>query len=533
MSNATEADPLTATLEDIPASHDGSSAFTFRITFSADVEITPEDMRDHALLVSGGTVTDAAGVDDRKDLWELTVEPAGPGPVSILVPQDRACTETGALCTADGRSLTVLLALQIPGPQAPQANSAATGAPTISGTAQVGEMLTADTSGIADTDGLTNVTYSYQWIRNDGSTDTDIQDATGFSYTLVDADEGQAIKVKISFADDAANEETLTSTATGSVAARPNGPATGAPAITGTVQVGETLTASTSGIADSDGLGNAAFSYQWIANDGSTDWYIQDATGGTYALVDADEGKAIKVKVSFTDDAGNEESLTSAATASVLARPNTPAAGRPTISGTAQVGETLRANTSGIADDDGLTNVSYSYQWIRNDGSSDTDIRNATGASYTLVDADEGQAVKVEVSFTGDAGNGETLTSGATGEVAAIPSPLTVSLENNPASHNGTDVFTFEIRFSEQVRLSDTTLRDNAFTVDGGTVKQAQRREKGSNIGWTITVEPDSNAAVEIVLPATTDCNAVGAICTKGGRALSNRLEFTINGPNG
>ena len=40
-----------------------------------------------------------------------------------------------------------------------------------------------------------------------------------------------------------------------------------------------------------------------------------------------------------------------AATASVLARPNTPAAGRPTISGTAQVGETLRASTSGIADD--------------------------------------------------------------------------------------------------------------------------------------------------------------------------------------
>ena len=406
MSNATEADPLTATLEDIPASHDGSSAFTFRITFSADVEITPEDMRDHALLVSGGTVTDAAGVDDRKDLWELTVDPARPGPVSILVPQDRACTETGALCTADGRSLTVLLALQIPGPQAPQANSAATGAPRISGTAQVGEMLTADTSGIADTDGLTNVTYSYQWIRHDGSTDTDIQDATGFSYTLVDADEGQAIKVKISFADDAANEETLTSTATGSVAARPNGPATGAPAITGTVQVGETLTASTSGIADSDGLGNAAFSYQWIANDGSTDWYIQDATRGTYALVDADEGKAIKVKVSFTDDAGSNESLTSAATASVLARPNTPAAGRPTISGTAQVGETLRASTSGIADDDGLTNVSYSYQWIRSDGSSDTDITGATDSSYTLVDADEGQAIKVEVSSPTTRGTG-------------------------------------------------------------------------------------------------------------------------------
>ena len=49
-------------------------------------------------------------------------------------------------------------------------------------------------------------------------------------------------------------------------------------------------------------------------------------------------GKTIKVRVSFTDDAGNEETLTSAATAAVVARPNTPATGLPTISGTAQVG---------------------------------------------------------------------------------------------------------------------------------------------------------------------------------------------------
>ena len=43
--------------------------------------------------------------------------------------------------------------------------------------------------------------------------------ATGSSYTLVEADEGQTIKVKISFADDADNRETLTSTATAAVAA--------------------------------------------------------------------------------------------------------------------------------------------------------------------------------------------------------------------------------------------------------------------------------------------------------------------------
>ena len=79
--------------------------------------------------------------------------------------------------------------------------------------------MTTSTSGIADDDGLTNVSYSYQWIRNDGSTDTDIQAATGSTHTLVDADEGKTIKVKVIFTDDADNEESLTSTATDEVAA--------------------------------------------------------------------------------------------------------------------------------------------------------------------------------------------------------------------------------------------------------------------------------------------------------------------------
>ena len=134
VAKAVEAQPLTVSLESAPEAHDGESGFQVQIAFSEDVEITPEDMRDHALVVTGGTVTDAAMVKGRKDLWKLTVEPAGLGPVSILAPQDRACTETGALCTADGRSLTVSLALQVPGPPAQQANSPATGAPAIRGT---------------------------------------------------------------------------------------------------------------------------------------------------------------------------------------------------------------------------------------------------------------------------------------------------------------------------------------------------------------------------------------------------------------
>ena len=127
--------------------------------------------------------------------------------------------------------------------------------------------------------------------------------------------------MEVSFTDDAGNGESLTSGATDAVAAAPqaNNEATGAPSISGTVQVGETLTADTSGIADADGLTNATLSYQWLADDDA----IVGATGSAYTLADADEGKTVKVRVSFTDDGGNEETLTSAATEAVAGNEET------------------------------------------------------------------------------------------------------------------------------------------------------------------------------------------------------------------
>ena len=130
------------------------------------------------------------------------------------------------------------------------------------------------------------------------------------------ADQGTTIKVKVSFTDDASNAETLTSAATAAVSAAANTPATGAPTITGTAQVGQTLTASTTGIADANGLTTPNYTYQWIRVDG-TEAAIAAANSSTYTLVDADLGTTIKVRVSFTDDASNSETLTSAATATV------------------------------------------------------------------------------------------------------------------------------------------------------------------------------------------------------------------------
>ena len=333
-------------------------------------------------------------------------------------------------------------------------NRPATGTPAISGAVQVGETLTADTSGIADEDGLDNVSYSYQWLS---SRDTETDGATGSTYTLQATDLGKIIKVRVTFTDDVGNEETLTSAATDTVEARPNSPATGAPTISGTAQVGETLTADTSGISDIDGLDNLTYSYQWLT---SRDTQIAGAISSTYTLAEADAGKAIKVRVSFTDDAGNAEILTSAATAAVAARPNSAAAGAPTISGTAQVGQMLTASTSGVSDTDGLANATFTYQWISNDGSADSDISGATDATYTLVKADEGKTIKVRVSFTDDAGNQETLTSAATTEVAARPnSPATGAPAISGTAQVGEDADSRHVRHRRRRRTERRELQ--------------------------------------------------------------------------
>ena len=101
--------------------------------------------------------------------------------------------------------------------------------------------------------------------------------------------------------------------------------AAGAPTVSGLWVVGEALTASTGGITDPEGVSSAAFAHQWVrvAADGAeTD--IGGATSSTHTLAPADQGGRVKVRVSFSDDAGNPESRTSAAypaSGSVLPEP--------------------------------------------------------------------------------------------------------------------------------------------------------------------------------------------------------------------
>ena len=206
--------PLTARFlyEEPLGYHSGAgTTLTVRLSFSEAVSITPEGL-EQALAATNATVEAVSRVDGRSDLWEVRLTPESDATVTVLLPPAADCDAAGAVCTGDGRAPAHAIGTAIPGPPP---NSQATGAPTIDGVAEVGQVLSADVTGIDDD----NAEFSYQWLRSDGGDYTDIEDATGSTYTLVAADQGKTIKVKVSFTDDEGNPESLTSDPTGEVEA--------------------------------------------------------------------------------------------------------------------------------------------------------------------------------------------------------------------------------------------------------------------------------------------------------------------------
>ena len=440
-------------------------------------------------------------------------------------------------------------------------NTPATGGPGINGTHRADETLTATTSQIADEDGLDNAAFAFQWIRHDltTNTDTDIDGATGSTYTVTSDDDGHAIKVRATFTDDAGNDESLTSYAVLPAPALPEEESSGGgdttpPQLSAAAVDGATLTLTYDEALDGDSAPAVDAFEVIVGNDTRTVDAVSVADSTVRLTLASVVTSEDAVTVSYTtpaeaadprimDIAGNAAaSYSGQVVANDTPAGNDPAEGsdepedppqntlpegRPVIAGTAQVGETLTADITGISDDDGLENADFTYQWLADD----TAVQGATGSTYTLVDADEGRTIKVRVTFTDDAGYEETLTSAATDEVDAAAPPLRASLENTPDSHDGANAFTFELRFSEELSLSYVTLRDHAFTVVKGSVEKVQRMDKPSNIHWRITVRPDGDGKVVITLPATTDCADDGAICTEDGRKLSNRLVLTVSGP--
>ncbi len=230
---------------------------------------------------------------------------------------------------------------------------------------------------------------------------------------------------------------------------------------------------------------------------------------------------------SFTfrvSDGTNESALAYTMTVNVTAM-NDPATGAPTISGTAQVGETLRAATTGIADVDGLTSPTYGYQWVRVDGANETDIAGATSGAYTLVAADIGKKVRVKVSFTDDDGSDEERTSAAypaSGTVEAAPnrSPSFTSPATFSAAENQTTVGT--------VAASDS---DSGDSVTGYTIQGGADRSKFSIVASTGVVTFASAPNFEAPADADTGNDyvvVVRAMSGAGERAKTADQTITV-----
>lgn len=244
--------------------------------------------------------------------------------------------------------------------------------PTITGTPTVGQKLTA----VPGTWTPAPVTLAYQWLRNGSA----ISGATASTYTLVAADLGGTISVKVTGTKTGYTAVSKTSAAVTVKAALQTLMPT--PTITGTTKVGSTLTAN-AGTWDS----GTTLTYQWKKNNGV---YISGATSKTYVLKASDAGAALTVSVTSTKPGYSPATKTSATTAVVTGGVLTGAT--PTITGTAKVGQTLTAKPGTWTP----SPVTLSYQWKRGG----TAISGATAATYKTVSADAGKAITVTVTGT-------------------------------------------------------------------------------------------------------------------------------------
>ena len=194
--------PLTASFGDVPAEHDGSTPFQVRLSFSAPIGISYVTLRDEAVTAAGGTVTGARRVNGSSALWELTVEPAGTGAVTVTLAAAAACGEPGAVCTSDGRALANAPSATVQGP------------PGLSvADAEVEEGPNAALAFAVTLDREASSTVTVAWATADG-TATAEQDYTAASGTLTFLAGETRKTVSVPVLDDSHDEgdETLTLT---------------------------------------------------------------------------------------------------------------------------------------------------------------------------------------------------------------------------------------------------------------------------------------------------------------------------------
>ncbi|MEU0267602.1 carboxypeptidase regulatory-like domain-containing protein [Nocardioides sp. NPDC006303] len=252
--------------------------------------------------------------------------------------------------------------------------------PVVSGAALVGETLTA-TGGDWDVDG---VSVSYQWQR-DGEP---IEGAVETTYAIGEADAGHVLSVLVTAEKTGYVSGSAASEATDVVS---HGPLVNAqaPIVSGTPQVGETLTAYP-GVWNADG---ATFTFQWL-RDGAR---IAGATEETYALGADDLNAKISVEVTAIKSTWEHGEAVSAPSG-VVVEGVFPAVDAPVISGNVWITETVRAEFTAP---DGA-DVAYSWQIRQKETGQSTPVYEEVGTdrSLELLGAWKNSSLRLVVTLT-------------------------------------------------------------------------------------------------------------------------------------
>ena len=372
-----------------------------------------------------------------------------------------------------------------------------TGLPTISGTPQAGQPLTAEPGTWAGTPPLS---YTYQWESCDslGQTCTAIPGATSATYAPANTDVGNTLAVLVS-ASNAAGSASANSYATVAVTtAEPlTAPvSTNAPSIIGVAQAGETL------YADRGSWSSAAppsYAYQWLHCDaqGGTCIAIPDATGQTYQLSAADTNDTIEVSVTATNSAGSTSATSSITGVVAAAAPVNIVA--PAISGTPAVGQALSVSTGTWASQLPLT---YTYQWESCDptGVTCVIVPGATSSSYTLTVEDATSTLAVVVSASS--------TSGTSSYIAALGNLITGGTTTGPVLQTAPSI-------TGAAQDDQTLTADPGTWSDSGPITYAYQWEScdaqgencsavpGDTTPTYTTSDVDVGNTVEVVVTAT------------------------------
>ena len=547
--------PLIARFRDVPAEHDGSTAFTLHIAFNEPIRTTQTAIQ-QALTVTHGTVTSARQVDGRRNLWEITVTPNSNGDVNISLPSTTSCV-AGAVCTADGRTLSRGVAVSVPRaplrvrfeslPAGHDGSTAfavqlAFSEPIETTEAAIRQMLMVThgtVTSVRQVDGRSDL-----WeIKAIPHSNADVSmsllatpscDADNAICTADGRMLSQGVAVSVPRAPLTARFESLPAGHDGSTEFALQLVFSEPIWLTEAVIRTQALTVAGGRVTSARRVGGRSdlweITIQPNANDVSISLLPTTSCNANGAVCTQD-GLVLQndaqIVIPLATQTGED---TQSEVEPLMARFESLPAGHD--------GTTAFALQLVFSEPIEMTEAEEIQHTLAVIGGAVTSARRVNGSSdlweTTIQPNPNDVRIALPPTPSCDADNaictadGRMLSQGVAASVV-YRVPLTVRFESLPTGHDGTTEFAVQLAFNQPIWLTEAVMRTQALTVTGGRVTSA-RRVDGRSDRWEIAIQPNPNDVGISLLP-TTSCNTNGAVCTQDGHALSNGLSTTVTGP--